>query len=31
MHAHMATPYYDEQCNYYKNMKNGKPTLGNPN
>ena len=31
MHAHKATLYYDEQSNYYKNMKNGKPTLGNPN
>jgi hypothetical protein len=31
MHAHKATVYYDEQSNYYKNMKNGKPILGNPN
>ena len=34
MHAHKATLYYDEWSTvkyYYKNMKNGKPTLGNPN
>ncbi len=31
MHAHKVTLYYDEQSNYYKNMKNGKLTLGNPN
>jgi hypothetical protein len=31
MHAHKATLYYDEQSNYYKNIKNGKPTVGYPN
>ena len=31
MHAHKAALYYDEQSNYYKNMKNGKPTLGKLN